>query len=160
MIRRSLWVLSVLAIALALVGCGGSMTRDGDPATVSTNGVSANVPANVITISGMAFMPSRLQVLPGATITVRNLDLMSHSVTSEAAMGDFRLGAMAGISFDTGPFVGERTFTIPPTAPVGAVIPFFSTVDMSTMMTPDGTIEVMSDPSMPMPMPMSMPMQR
>jgi plastocyanin len=154
MMRRSLVELPIIAVTLALVSCGGSMSNDSSPTTVSTN----STPANLITISGMAFTPARLQATPGATVTVRNLDSMAHSVTSETAMDAFRLGAMGGISFDTGPFMGEMAFTIPPAAAVGTVIPYFSTVDTSMMTTPNGQIEIVPATPMPMPMPMSTPM--
>ena len=48
--------------------------------------------SNVITIQGMAFSPLRLEVTPGATVTVRNLDAEVHSVTSQSTRGAFRLG--------------------------------------------------------------------
>jgi len=146
--RRSL-VASIIGVILALLGCGGGMT-DG-------SGAATNSAANLITISGMAFAPERLQVTPGATVTVRNMDSVAHSVTSETAMNDFRHGSMAGVSFDMGPFMGEMTFVIPPMATVGGVIPYFSSVDTSRMMTPNGEIEIVGDMPMPDPMPMPMP---
>ena len=150
----SLVALPVLVLPLALVvGCGGSMS-DTSSGTVSTN----SAPAHLITISGMTFMPARLQVTPGSTVTVRNVDSTAHSVTSEAAMSAFHPGPMAGVSFDTGPFMGEMSFTIPPGAATGMVVPYFSTVDTSMMATPNGEIEIVPDTSMPMPMPMDMPM--
>jgi plastocyanin len=152
MTRRSPFALPFIAIGLAVAsGCGGMMNNSNPGA------VSANSAPDLITISGMAFTPAHLQVTPGATVTVRNMDSMAHSVTSEAAMNAFRPGAMAGVSFDTGPFMGEMTFTIPMTAAVGTVIPFFSTTDTSMMMTPNGEIEIVAPTSTPMPMPMSMP---
>jgi plastocyanin len=152
MLRRSRVALPVLVVPLALVGCGGSMT-DSSSGTVSTNGA----PAHLITISGMTFMPARLQVTPGSTVTVRNMDSTAHSVTSEAAMNAFRPGTMGGVSFDTGPFMGEMSFTISPAAAAGMVVPYFSTVDTSMMATPNGEIEIVPAASMPMPMPMDMP---
>jgi plastocyanin len=127
---------------------------DSNPA--ATGGSTNNPPDHVLTISGSAFAPARLQVTPGATVTVRNLDSMPHSVTSEATMNDFRPGAVAGISFDTGPFMGETTFTIPATAAVGTVVPFFSTTGTSMMMPATGEIEIVAATSMPTPtMPMT-----
>ena len=154
MMRRSLPALAFNAVALTVASCGGSMSNDGNPAATasSTNGT----PADLITISGSAFTPATLQVTPGAMVTVRNLDPMPHSVTSEAGVNAFRPGSVAGISFDTGQFMGVATFMIPAAAPVGTVIPFFSAVDTTGMMTPTGEIEIVPDTSMPMPMPMPM----
>jgi hypothetical protein len=49
---------------------------------------------------------------------------------------------VAGVSFDTGPFTGTRTFTLPGAAPAGTVVPYFCTVHLGTMATPNGTITV------------------
>ena len=32
---------------------------------------------------------------------------------------------MNGVGFDTGPFLGTRSFTLPADAPVGTVVPYF-----------------------------------
>jgi plastocyanin len=88
----------------------------------------------VITIQSFAFSPTELVVDPGATITVRNLDPEPHSVTSESAVGQFAPGAVNGVSFDTGPFSsGDRTITIPSSAPHGTVVPFYCSVHTSAM---------------------------
>jgi plastocyanin len=95
----------------------------------------------VIVIRSFAFEPAELVVDPGASITVRNLDGEPHSVTSEAALGDFRPGAASGISFDTGAFAtGERTIAIPATAPHGAMVPYFCSVHGAAM--PQGQVVV------------------
>ena len=60
----------------------------------------------------MSFSPLDLAVPPGATVTVVTPD-MEHSVTSEAAPEQYTPGAVAGISFDTGVFIGQKSFTIP-----------------------------------------------
>jgi plastocyanin len=120
-----------LGAALA-VGCGGSSsTSSGQTASGFT-----------ITIASMAFAPLGLAVPPGATVTVVNRDSMAHSVTSEAAPNAFTPGAVSGVSFDTGPFTGTRTITIPANAPEGAVIPYYCTVHGNTMATPNGTITI------------------
>jgi hypothetical protein len=75
-------------------------------------------------------------------VTVRNADAAPHSVTSERAPDAFEPGEVAGIAFDTGPFTGERTFTIPPDAPAGAVVPFYCSVHRGSMRTPNGEIRV------------------
>ena len=105
--------------------------------------------SSVITIQGNAFSPLRLEVAPGATVTVRNLDDMVHSVTSESAPGTFRPGAASGVSFDTGLFTGVRTFTIPANAPVGASVPYYCSSHQQTMVTPTGEIAIVATPANP-----------
>jgi plastocyanin len=95
-----------------------------------------------ITISGSQFSPLNLHVPPGGTVTVENNDGMSHSVTSEAAPDAFVVGSVAGVSFDTGQFLGRRSFSVPASAPNGTAIPYFCTTHMGTMVTRNGTITV------------------
>jgi plastocyanin len=104
--------------------------------------VGGGAPGFSITIQGMAFSPIPLAAPPGATVTVVNQDGMAHSVTSEAAAGDFTPGAVGGVQFDTGPFTGQRTFTIPANATDGTVVPFYCTVHKGAMATPNGSIRV------------------
>ncbi len=80
-------------------------------------------------------------VAPSTVVRVRNLDAMPHSVTSESAARTFVPGAVNGISFDTGAFTGEQTFTIPANAPVGTVVPYFCSVHTSAMAN-DGVITI------------------
>ena len=127
---RSLLTLGVVALAAA---CGGG----------SSNSSSTPLgPGYFITISGMSFSPLDLHVPPGGTVTVINRDSMPHSVTSETAANAFTPGAVAGVSFDTGEFAGQKSFTIPTTAAEGTVIPYYCTLHRQTMVTPNGTITV------------------
>ncbi len=125
-------VLSALAGA-AIVACGSSS---------SAPAASQQAPGFSITISGLSFSPLDLHVPPGATVTVVNRDGMIHSVTSEASPNSFVHAAASGVSFDTGQFTGSRTFTIPANAPNGAVVPYFCTSHLGTMVTPNGTITI------------------
>lgn len=118
------------AVALA-AGCGGS-------SSTSTN----LPPGYYITISGLAFSPLDLSVPPGATVTVINRDGMDHSVTSEAAPSAFTPGAVAGVSFDTGLFLGQKSFTIPSSAAEGTVIHYFCRSHLGAMATPNGTVTI------------------
>ncbi|WP_242333535.1 MULTISPECIES: plastocyanin/azurin family copper-binding protein [unclassified Anaeromyxobacter] len=122
----------LVAVAMGvLAGCGGSSSSS----TPST-------PGFYITISNMTFSPASLSVPPGGTVTVLNKDAVPHSVTSEATANAFTPGAVAGVSFDTGTFDGQKTFTIPASAPNGTRIPFYCTVHAATMKPPNGTITV------------------
>ena len=131
---RSLALLALVAAlgAGALAACGGSSSSN-----------NKNLPPGYyITISSMRFSPLNLAVPPGKTVTVLNDDSMEHSVTSQTTAGSFTPGAVAGVSFDTGNFVGQRSFTIPSTAPEGTVIPYYCRTHLASMATPNGTITI------------------
>jgi plastocyanin len=78
----------------------------------------------------------------GTVITVKNLDGVQHSVTSEAQQGDYTPGAVGGVSFDTGLLAAgaSGSVTIPATAPSGTVIPYYCS--KHTSMMGQGTITV------------------
>lgn len=122
-------MIAIAAAAMA-AGCGGGSSSSGLP------------PGYYITISGMAFSPLNLAVPPGATVTVVNRDAEDHTVTSEATAGAFTPGAVAGVSFDTGSFVGTRSFVIPSTAPEGTVIPYYCKNHLASMVTPNGSLTI------------------
>lgn len=122
---------------LGVVACGGG---DGGgnggptPSPTPTPTPDAGTQQAVITIQNFRFSPDNLEVAPGATVTVTNMDSAEHSVTSQAKEGDFTKGAVNGVSFDTGEFAsGSRTFTIPANAPSGTVVPYFCTEHKSGM---------------------------
>ncbi len=131
MISRS----SVLALTLtfAAASCGGSSKSSSNRPTA---------PGFYIRIAGMAFSPLNLQAPPGATVTVLNDDAVAHSVTSEATASAFTPGEVAGVSFDTGPFTGNMSFTLPSGVPEHTVIPYYCSVHKATMATPNGTITI------------------
>jgi plastocyanin len=121
---------------LALVLCGALFGSCGSSS-------SSNLPPGYyISISGMAFSPLDLAAPPGATVTVINDDTMEHSVTSEAAAGDYAPGSVAGVSFDTGVFAGEVSVALPADAPEGTVIPYYCTIHKGAMVTTTGTITI------------------
>ena len=124
--------LAVLGVGFGLLaaGCGDDEADD------------ASAVGFYISISALRFSPLELAVPPGATVTVVNRDAEAHTVTSEAAAGNFTPGAVAGIAFDTGPFTGRATFTIPPSAPEGTVIPYYCGTHLGAMVTPTGTIRI------------------
>ena len=134
--RTAAWM-AAAALAAAGAGCGSSSS--------SSPAAPPQGSGFFITISNLSFSPLSLHVPPGGTVTVLNQDAMQHSVTSETTPSSFSPGAVSGVSFDTGPFTGARTFTLPTNAPSGTVIPFFCTVHRGTMNTPNGSITV--DPS-------------
>ncbi|HET9451510.1 MAG TPA: hypothetical protein VFO83_11530, partial [Aggregicoccus sp.] len=97
------WVV-LLAAGLLLGACGGD-DGDGDGEPSPAPGAPAEA---ILTIQNLTFSPANLAVRPGQTVRVRNLDAVTHSVTSQSAPNTFTPGAVAGVSFDTGNFTGER----------------------------------------------------
>ncbi len=82
-----------------------------------------------VTIFDWHYTPTHIRVKPGETVRVLNLDTAPHSATSAPSPGRLVPGESDGISFDTGQFMGEeRSFTIPPDAVPGSIVPFFCTV--------------------------------
>jgi plastocyanin len=138
-------LLGAALLAAALLACGGGSDDEG------SSGTTDEASPYVITIQGMSFSPLQLQVPPGATVTVRNRDSEVHSVTSQEAANAFTPGAVAGIAFDTGLFMGDRTFTVPASAPVGTEVPYYCASHLETMATPNGSVLVTANPSNPPP---------
>jgi plastocyanin len=117
------------------------MVMGGFPSTGGTTGTGGTGTTYTITIQNFAYSPSNLDVPPGATVTVVNRDSVAHSVTSESALGNFTPGGVNGVSFDTGNFAaGTRSFTIPPSAPMGTVVPYYCVPHTSGM--PQGTVTI------------------
>jgi plastocyanin len=121
------------------VGGAGGHGTGGAGGTVDS-GVSPT--AALVTIQSFMYAPLNFTVAPGASVNVQNADSVPHSLTSESAVGNFALGAVNGVTFDTGiiPAGGTASFTIPLTASPGTVIPFFCKVHTSMM--PQGTITI------------------
>ncbi len=125
----------LLAVALApmlLAACGGSSSGTSYP------------PGYYITLGPMSFSPANLAAPSGATVTVVNNSGYTHSVTQEAAAGDYVLGAPTGMTpFDTGLFgSGTKTFTLPTGLADGTVLYYFCRNHMGAMTPPNGTITI------------------
>lgn len=130
--RLPLWLTGVLT----LLACGGSS---------SSSTVGSGLPNGFyVRISGMAFSPVQLEAPPGATVTVLNADGAVHTVTSEAASGNFTPGAFDGIQFDTGNIPGNATgsFQLPAGAHDGDVVFYYCNVHKGAMATPNGSVKV------------------
>jgi plastocyanin len=98
-----------LAAALALAACGGSSGPTASPGTAgpattagsaTTAGAQpatslAPAAANTIVIHSFAFNPTSLTVAPGATVTVRNEDSTTHTLTDKANAKLFTTGDIA-----------------------------------------------------------------
>src|SRR6185295_11100134 len=103
-----------------LFGCGGTGTPTTPPTGGGGGGGDAGTPTPAptatISISNFTYSPADLVVAPGTVVTVINYDSIIHSVTSESVVGANTPGAVNGVSFDTGSFTGQASFTIPSNA--------------------------------------------
>jgi plastocyanin len=138
--KRVVAAAMVLGLALACGGDSGGGTPNPAPSPPSNEAV--------LTIQNMAFSPANLAVRPGQTVRVRNLDAMTHSVTSQTQPNTFRPGAVNGVSFDTGNFTGERTFVLSASATAGMVISYFCMTHPGTMANTGAiTVQAPNDPN-------------
>jgi plastocyanin len=99
-IRWSTGIL-VLLFALALSACGGS---SGTSATTGSN-ASQGSSKDTIVIKDFMFHPASLTVAPGATVTVRNEDGVTHTLTDKS---DPKLFSTGGV-----PAHGTKTIKAP-----------------------------------------------
>ncbi len=123
------------------IGSTGGSGGGGGATDAGTDGV-ISATAALVTIQSFMYSPLNFTVTPGESVTVQNNDSVPHSLTSESAMNNFALGAVNGVTFDTGiiPAGGSASFTIPATAPHGTMIMFFCKVHTSAM--PQGMITI------------------
>jgi plastocyanin len=82
-------VLSIVALAAGLAACGST----GSTATTSSAPAGAGTGASSIAIKNFAFAPDVLTVKPGTTISVKNEDGVTHTLTSTT--GKFSTGDVA-----------------------------------------------------------------
>jgi plastocyanin len=89
-------VISLVALAAVLAGCGGSGSATAPPA--SSNSSSSGT---AVKISDFKFAPATLTVKQGASVTVTNEDSTAHTATADD-----------GTTFDTGPLNQGASQTI------------------------------------------------
>ena|ERR1700722_9834746 len=110
--RSWLWVPG-LVLVVALTACSSSSSSSSAPSATSSSSATATgssagqkpATSDSIVIKNFAFSPASLTVSPGAVVTVRNEDSVTHTLTDKA---DSKL-------FNTGPVSpGQtKTFTAP-----------------------------------------------
>ena len=95
--------LAIVALLVVVTGCSGSSgsTTTSAPTSGATATGGATADSPTITIKGFHYTP--LQVAPGTTITVKNLDDAEHTVTSDTK-GVFKADEVGGT---------PKTFTAP-----------------------------------------------
>ena len=132
---RSCVYRALLTTAVVAISACASNSGSNQAANNHTNNDAADAGPDTIVIQDFVYLPDNLVVAPGTTVHVLNRDLETHSATSESKLGNFTLGAVGGIEFDTGVIEpgGSGTFSVPPTASLGTVIPYFCTVHKSSM---------------------------
>jgi plastocyanin len=105
-----------------------------------------------VTIYDWHYTPTHIRVKPGQTVRVLNMDTAPHSATSAPSPGRLVPGAVDGVSFDTGRFLGEeRTFTIPEDAVPGTIIPYYCTVHRDWQHGVGRIVVIPPDPAPPSP---------
>jgi plastocyanin len=101
-------LLGVIVLATIAAACGSS-GRSSNPPSPSSGSAQSGASGVTIVIKNFAFVPGDLTVSPGATITVRNEDPTTHTVTAVSPHDKV---------FDTGDIAGgaTKTFTAPNSA--------------------------------------------
>lgn len=98
---------AVVGVAAAVAACGGGSSSSSSSATTTTTGGTAGTRATAssINIENFAYQPRSITVKAGASITVKNADSATHTVTAD------------NNAFDTGNINGSgtKTFTAPTT---------------------------------------------
>jgi len=138
------WRFVVLsAVSSGLLACSSSTAHGANSSTGGATGTdAAGSGPYTITIRLFAYDPPNIDVPAGETLWVVNNDVEPHSVTSESKMGDYTLGAVNGIQFDTGNIdaMANSKITLPATAPPGTVVPYYCSVHKAQM--PQGTVTI------------------
>jgi len=79
-LARSLAVLAIAAVAVGSTACGSDKKKSASPAGKATSGGTSGT---VITIKDFKFTPDPLKAPAGATITVKNDDTTTHTLTAD-----------------------------------------------------------------------------
>ena len=94
--RTHTWAAAVLALGLAVAGCGDDDGGEAsDDTAADTEGPESTEPAAAeggVVMAGFAFEPSELAVAAGATIPVTNDDDAAHTFTSDDGGFDVEVG--------------------------------------------------------------------
>ena len=98
------WLAVLCATCVAAAACGGSDSVTGNNPGGITGGTNAGSQPTVttsVTMSGLQFKPSAIQVSKSATVTWTNQDNTAHNVTfsdmSVVSIGDFTSGSKSTV---------------------------------------------------------------
>lgn len=90
------WLIPLFALLfVAAAACSSHSGPSGRSAPAASGGAAKS---DTIVIKNFAFSPSKLTVAPGATVTVRNEDVATHTVTASGGSfntGDIKPGSTA-----------------------------------------------------------------
>jgi plastocyanin len=118
--NHSRWLLLPgLILILVLTACGSSSSASAT-ASASATGSSASQKTgttDTITIKNFMFSPDSLTVAPGAVVTVRNEDSVTHTLTDKTDQS----------TFNTGPVGPSQSKTFKAPGKAGSY-PFFCTI--------------------------------
>ena len=93
--RRRFLLLPGLAAVLALTACGGGAGGSAPPHGGTSSGASRAGVTALIVIRNFMFHPMSLTVAPGAVVTIRNQDSVTHTLTDKADPKLFGTGDIA-----------------------------------------------------------------
>lgn len=109
-LAKPLLFVALTSLAIAVSACDGDSRASGVPQatspTTATPVVSANPAGNAMAVQQFTFMPARLQVKSGTTVTWTNRDQILHTVT--AGTPDARGTAFDGQLTDAGVTFSQR----------------------------------------------------
>jgi plastocyanin len=135
--------LALSGLNLGLLACSSNTVSGNNPSTGGNSGIdAAGSGLYTITIQAFVYDPPNIDVPAGETLWVVNKDVEAHSVTSESKMGNYTLGAVNGVQFDTGNIDANTSLkiTLPASATPGTVVPYYCVVHKNTM--PQGTVTI------------------
>ena len=118
--NRSRWLLLPgLILVLGLTACGSTSSASATSSAQATgSSASQNTGStDTIVIKNFMFSPNSLTVAPGAVVTVRNEDSVTHTLTDETDQN----------TFNTGPVGPNQTKTFKAPDKAGSY-PFFCTI--------------------------------
>jgi plastocyanin len=94
--NHSRWLLLLpgLILVLGLTACGSSSSASATPSITATGSSAGQKTgtADTITIKNFMFSPDSLTVAPGAVVTVKNEDSVTHTLTDKTDQSVFSTG--------------------------------------------------------------------
>lgn len=130
-----------MLLGIGLLGCTSGNSPTGNSSTGGTSDADSSGGYTIV-IQNFVYLPSNIDVPAGEIIRVMNNDVEAHSATSESQLGDYTLGAVNRVQFDTGPIKSNASaeITLPATVPPGTVIPYFCSIHKAMMA--QGTVTI------------------
>ena len=117
--RSRYLLLPGLILVLVLTACGSTSSASATSSAQATGSSASQKTGSTdtIVIKNFMFSPNSLTVAPGAVVTVRNEDSVTHTLTDKSDQS----------AFNTGPVGPNRTMTFKAPVKAGSY-PFFCTI--------------------------------